>query len=113
MTRSRTGVAKRTDAGCGEEVAGMTAMLHANRNVLLTEVGDGQAVLLHLDTKFYYTLNATGIVVWKMLEAANATRDDIARELSKRFRVDESAAARDLEPVLAELLAEGLVAKSA
>ncbi len=87
--------------------------LRANRNVLLTEVGDGQAVLLHLDTKFYYTLNATGVTVWKKLDGKNATREEIAEELSKRFRVEADVAARDLEPVLAEMIAEGLVARCA
>ena len=91
----------------------MREVLRANRNVLLTEVGDGQAVLLHLDTKFYYTLNATGVTVWKKLDGASATREEIAAELSKKFRVDADVAARDLEPVLAEMISEGLVAQSA
>jgi hypothetical protein len=85
--------------------------LRASRNVLLTELGDGQAVLLHLDTKFYYTLNATGVAVWKVLESANATREAIASELAKKFRVDAESAARDVEPVLAEMLVEGLIAR--
>ena len=88
-------------------------VLRANRDVILTEMGDGHAVLLHLDTKFYYTLNATGVTVWKKLDGASATREEIAEELSKRFRVEPEAAARDLEPVLAEMLAEGLVARCA
>jgi hypothetical protein len=91
----------------------MEEMLRGNRNVLLTEVGDGQAVLLHLDTKFYYTLNATGTAMWKMLEGASATREQIAEALSKRFRVDIDDAVRDVEPILAEMIAEGLVARSA
>jgi uncharacterized protein YcbX len=91
----------------------MHEMLRANQDVLLTEIGDGQGVLLHLDTKFYYTLNAAGVTVWKKLHGASATRQELAEELSKRFRVEAEVAARDLEPVLAEMLAEDLVARCA
>jgi hypothetical protein len=91
----------------------MGAALRADKNVLLTELGDGQAVLLHLDTKFYFTLNATGVAVWKRLERAGATEAELAEELSERFQVDVAAATRDLEPLLAEMIAEGLVATSA
>jgi hypothetical protein len=81
----------------------------ANRNVLFTEVDDGQAVLLHLETKFYYTLNKTGVVVWKTLSDVSATRRRLAETLSERFIVDVDEAARDLEPVLDEMLSEGLI----
>src|SRR5690606_13486520 len=37
--------------------------------VMLTEMSDGTGVLLHLDTKFYYTLNRSGTKVWKTLGA--------------------------------------------
>ncbi len=91
----------------------MVSSLRAHKNVLLTELGDGQAVLLHLDTKFYFTLNATGVAIWKRLERASATSAELAEELSKHFRVDVAAAARDLEPLLAEMMAEGLVTTAA
>jgi hypothetical protein len=101
----------------------------ANRDVILTELGDGMGVLLHLGTKFYYTLNATGVAAWKALEldgpqapqvghAAKAgkrgrgvTRTDIAEHIAREFRIDATTAARDVEPVLTEMLDEGLIAR--
>jgi hypothetical protein len=81
----------------------------ASRDVILTELGDGMGVLLHLGTKFYYTLNATGVTAWKALDAG-ATREDVADAIARAFRVDSATAARDVEPILTEMLDEGLIA---
>jgi hypothetical protein len=78
--------------------------------VLFTQIDDGTGVLLHLDTKFYFTLNATGVVVWKALEARAGNVDAIAERLSKEFRVAPEVARRDVAAVLDSLRADGLVA---
>lgn len=79
--------------------------------VLFTEIDDGSGVLLHLDTKFYFTLNPTGVVVWRALTEANG--EDIAaiaNRLVAEFRVTPDVAQRDVAAVLQQLLADGLVA---
>ncbi len=87
----------------------MTARLPAqNPQVLFTEVDDGSGVLLHLDTKFYFTLNPTAVVVWKALADAPDV-DAIAARLAAEFRVDAETAARDVATILDDLLADGLV----
>jgi hypothetical protein len=91
----------------------MGTFYRANRDVILTELGDGMGVLLHLGTKFYYTLNATGVAAWKALElgsAAGLTLEAVATHLSRTFQVDADTAARDVAPVLTEMLDEGLIA---
>jgi hypothetical protein len=90
----------------------MKQFLTANRDVLLVELSDGTGVLLHLGTKFYFTLNATGLVVWKTLgePSGGVTPVHIAEALSRHFRVDAEQAKRDLDPLLAEMRSEGLVA---
>ncbi len=81
-----------------------------NPQVLLTELGDGTGVLLHLDTKFYYTLNATGIFVWKSLaDTLCQTSTALAARLEQVFNVSIEAAQRDVDAVLTEMSAEGLV----
>jgi phosphoribosylformylglycinamidine (FGAM) synthase PurS component len=81
-----------------------------NPQVLLTELGDGTGVLLHLDTKFYYTLNDTGIFVWKALaDTAYQTSTTLAARLAKVFNVSVEAAERDVDAILAEMSNEGLV----
>ena len=81
-----------------------------NDRCLLTELGDGTGVLLHLDTKFYYTLNRTGLVLWKAaVETPRKSVDELARRLAEAFAVDEPTAKADVEALLSELDGEGLV----
>ena len=82
-----------------------------NPQVLFTEIDDGTGVLLHLDTKFYFTLNATGVVVWKALaeHAEDANVTTVAERLVAEFRVTEDVAERDVVTVLDQLRGDGLV----
>lgn len=79
---------------------------------LLTELGDGTGVLLDLETKFYFTLNETGVVVWKRLaEAGSGTSLGLAAVLTEIFDVAETQAIEDVRALVSELLAAGLVRK--
>ena len=80
-----------------------------NPQVLFTELDDGTGVLLHLDTKFYFTLNATGVVVWKSLAAGATSIDAVAGDIAAAFRVDPETAARDVRAVLSDMLEGELV----
>jgi hypothetical protein len=80
-----------------------------NPQVLFTEIDDGSGVLLHLETKFYFTLNPTAVVVWKALAGAEPTTvEAVATRLAAEFRVSPEEAARDIGGILDELLADGL-----
>ncbi|MGC3996892.1 MAG: PqqD family protein [Anaeromyxobacter sp.] len=83
--------------------------------MLLTELADGTGVLLHLRTKFYYALNATGVVVWKLLASGEAaTLEALAAAVVARFQGAEEARARaDVSTLLAELQDEGLLLPAA
>jgi predicted secreted protein len=82
--------------------------MQPNPQALFTELDDGTGVLLHLETKFYFTLNPTAVVVWKSL-GEGATPAAIADRLTATFRVEREAAERDVTALLDELLAGGLV----
>lgn len=84
-------------------------------DVLLTRLADGTGVLLHLGTKFYYTLNRTGVAAWEALSGAgHADRDAIVETLVARFSGADGGRVRaDVESLLRELEAEGLLAKGA
>lgn len=80
-----------------------------NPQVLFTEIDDGSGVLLHLETKFYFTLNPTAVVVWKALaDAKLASVEAVAARIAAEFRVAPDEAARDIGGILEELLADGL-----
>lgn len=85
--------------------------LRLNPKCLLTELGDGTGVVLDLDTKFYYTLNRTGVIVWKGLAAApsGAAAAGLAEMLMTEFAVEPDVAEGDVRTLLQTLLDEGLV----
>lgn len=81
-----------------------------NPQALFTELDDGTGVLLHLDTKFYYTLNPTAVFVWKALGSAPPRGlAGIAEDLTQTFRVERAEAERDVAHILSEMLADGLL----
>ena len=84
----------------------------ASKDVILTEMRDGTGVLLDLKSKFYFTLNATGVVAWKLLASGEArTARELAERIAKEFEAPEvEAVERDVEVLLAELEDEGLLA---
>ena len=84
----------------------------ASSRVLLTELSDGTGVLLHMDTKFYFTLNSTGVVVWKTLEHGGlCPLSEIADQIVAQFEVDRPAAEADIESIITELVDEELVTR--
>ncbi|MGI9077174.1 MAG: PqqD family protein [Gemmatimonadaceae bacterium] len=76
-------------------------------DAVFAEVEDG-AVVLHMVTKRYYSLNSTGMAIWGLL-AGNIGLDRIASRLSEEYGVDRSLAFASAERLVDELLAEGLL----
>jgi hypothetical protein len=75
---------------------------------VLTAHLEGEAVLLHMETKDYFRLNETAAVAWKALERGK-DRAAIVAELVEAFEVDAAEAAEELDRLLAELAGRGLV----
>jgi hypothetical protein len=76
---------------------------------LLTELDDGTGVVLHLDTKVYYTLNETGVFVWKDLECSPRGAEALVIRLTETFEVEREQAQADVATLLETLLSEGLL----
>ena len=74
----------------------------------LAEVEDG-AVVLNVRTKRYYSLNETAIVVWRMLEEESSA-DECTARLVALHDVDAATAREAVQLLLAELVAESLIA---
>jgi hypothetical protein len=73
-------------------------------HTIFTPLDDGTAVLLNLETRFYYTLNRTGAALWKELEHTNPSPlDDLIRVTCDRFEVDEEAARREVAAFVGQL----------
>lgn len=78
-----------------------------NSEVIVTEL-DGEAVLLHLGTKMYYSLNPTGLQIWKMLEQDLAL-DEIGTRLQQQYELEPERAQKCVLSLVNELRGEQLV----
>ena len=78
-----------------------------NPSLVCTELDDG-AVLLDLDTKYYYNLNETGLRIWQFMEESqNLT--EIADKLSNEYEVDLERAKVNVFKLVEDLENEGLI----
>lgn len=77
------------------------------KNVYAAQLA-GEAVILHLDTKRYYRLNATGAEVWKGIESGEP-REALAERLVREFTVDRETAAAEVDRLLDRLREAHLV----
>jgi hypothetical protein len=75
---------------------------------VLTAHLEGEAVLLHMDTKNYFRLNATAALLWKGMERG-LERGQLLDSLLAEFEVDRPTAAAELDRLLGELAERGLV----
>lgn len=76
-------------------------------DVLFRKFGD-EAVLLHLSTERYFSLNDSALRIWELLSAGEslaATAELVASE----YDVDPATVASDVEALLGELERLGLI----
>ncbi len=79
-----------------------------SENVTLTEMQNGEAVLLDLDTWKYYSLNETGVHVWKSA-TDGAQLSEIATSMSERWEVSPEEALSAATRLLSDLVTEKLI----
>jgi len=88
-------------------------VIQSHKAVVFTDLDDGTAVLLHLDNKFYYSLNETGCFMWKNIDREGGIKEaDLVKELVSHFEVSEEEAKSDVHDFIEELKKEGLIAVS-
>lgn len=87
--------------------------VNLNPSVVFTDLEDGNAVLLDLDSKFYYSLNRTGSFMWKVLEdSGSADIAKVIKQIVEEYEVEETQAERDVEEFVGTLAKEGLISLS-
>lgn len=87
----------------------MTQRLQAAPRVIFTEMADGGGLLLHLGSKMYFTLNETGVTVWKALSTGPHDRAALAAILAQEYECSARQAEQDLVELVDELIGEELV----
>lgn len=79
-----------------------------SEDVTLTELQNGEAVLLNLRTWKYYSLNETGVHVWKSA-SDGAQLSEIATSMSERWDVTPEEALSAATRLLSDLVTEKLI----
>ena len=75
--------------------------------VVDTKLDEGEVVLLHLESKVYYSLNPTGERIWQGLKDGLSLRN-ISQRLQEEFDVDEETANRSVLDLVNELCEQKL-----
>ena len=69
---------------------------------------DGGAVILHMSTKRYYSLNRSGVAIWSLLEQGE-TPDRIVDAIAERYAIPVQTARGAVGRLIEELRAEALL----
>lgn len=69
---------------------------------------DGEAIILHLDTGIYFGLDVIGVHIWQGL-ARHESVDTIVAAIIGEFDVDDPRARGDVERLIDQLVAKGLM----
>lgn len=75
--------------------------------VVYTDLEEG-AVLLHLGTRFYYSLNEVGQSIWRLLDSAESLEDMLGK-LAEEYEVDGQRVEESVSRFLNELEREQLI----
>jgi hypothetical protein len=81
--------------------------LRRSSNATFETVAD-EAIVIHLRTGAYYSLNEVGTVFWQMLDGSQ-TIGDCAAKIAGNYDAPVEVIAADLLEISADLLKEGLV----
>ena len=77
-------------------------------HIVFTEFDGGEGVLVDLNTKKYYQLNETAMLVWRCLEKGK-TLSEVVEEMMAAYEVTKEQAAQSVEKLLRNFQAYQLV----
>lgn len=78
------------------------ARFAADPEVLFTQLGDNEGVLLHLTTQYYYSLNETGLAIWQGI-TDGMKLEDVANTIREDYEVDEAGARQHVDDFVEHL----------
>ena len=77
---------------------------------VLFQLFDNEAVLLHLKTEMYYSLDDVGARVWQLLEEQKrATVESLTAQLLNEYEVDAETLQKDIHDLLEKLTQAQLI----
>jgi len=73
--------------------------LMPGKHVVATDFDGGEGILVDLNTKKYYQLNETAMIVWRGLEKGK-TASEIAADITSNYEVALDKARRSVERIV-------------
>ena len=77
-------------------------------HIVFTEFDDSEGILVDLNTKKYYQLNETAMLVWKGLEQGLGTRE-IADQIVANYEIAPNDALRNVDEIVEKFQSYSLV----
>jgi hypothetical protein len=85
-----------------------TQAFRINEPKVVSETLDGEAILIDLETGNYYSMNASGSMVWDLLLLGQPVHA-IVESASQRYGADTATAGPLIDAFVDQLLASGLI----
>ena len=86
-----------------------STLLQRSPNATFQIVAD-EAILIHLQTGVYYSLNEVGTAFWELLDGQR-TLSDCAAHIAGEYNAPQEVILADLDELAGELAKEGLVSQ--
>jgi hypothetical protein len=86
----------------------MTEAAFTHNHVICTDFDGGEALLVDLNTKRYYQLNETALLIWKGLEKGQSV-DDIVADMVDAYSVELEHAKRSVADLMNKLHTQKLI----
>lgn len=86
----------------------MSRRARQDPDVIVTELDDGEAVLLHLGSRKYFSLNKTGVEIWHLL-GEDLTLAAVGERLLATYDITPEHALSAISNLTGRLLEAGLI----
>ena len=81
-------------------------------DIIVTELDNNEAILLDMRNKHYYSLNETGLAIFRGIES-NLAQDRIVEEIMSAYAVDRDKAGSSVKNLIQRLLSLNIIEKHA
>lgn len=83
-------------------------LLKTNAGAVAAKVIDGEAIIMNLANGAYYSMDGAGSVIWEGIEQSQSI-EEITRRVCSRYSANMFVVRADIDRLVNELLAEGLI----
>jgi hypothetical protein len=85
-----------------------TIFYRVNEPHVISEVIEGEVIILNFESGTYYSLNESGMIVWQLI-LAGCGRNELLVQLKQRYADGTAVSQPDLEALLQQLENEALI----